>query len=415
MPIYLCQTIMGLFVLDAESNVIAESLTFPNIEHTVESLTLLDNGDPNEQLKEITPILVSLSEDEVVVDSKTLARALSEQIELPIRVESDCQITKWFRGSQDEILTSRGNVGTKEEISLFRRAVALQLAGQKISTASEEKDLLVKHAIDAIDEIDKAINLVSMRLREWYTLYHPTLSLLIDDHEIFAKTVSSHAGKAELSKDVLLESGVIESTAKAILDSLEDDIGADLSESDLEVIQLIAAEIVRQYEMRRSLEGYLTSLMEEVAPNVTALVGSVVGARLISMAGSLGDLAMKPSSTIQVYGAEKALFRSIKTGTDPPKHGIIFQVPDIRTAPYWQRGKIARALAGKVAIASRIDAYSKRDVGEKLKSDFEKRVEEIRRQNPEAPPPKPPKKPKHSPDRKQRQRKGARKRPRSRK
>jgi nucleolar protein 56 len=167
--------------------------------------------------------------------------------------------------------------------------------------------------------------------------------------------------------------------------------------------------------MRRDLEEYVTSLMDRVAPNVTALVGPIIGAKLISMAGSLGELAMKPSSTIQVFGAEKALFRSIRTGTDPPKHGIIYQVPDIRNAPYWQRGKIARALAGKLAIASRIDAYSKRDVREKLRSDFTKRVEEIRRQNPEAPPPKPPKKPRHHKERKEKQRRRTRKKSRGRK
>jgi nucleolar protein 56 len=106
----------------------------------------------------------------------------------------------------------------------------------------------------------------------------------------------------------------------------------------------------------------------------------------------LKDLARKPSSTVQVFGAEKALFRSLKTGADPPKHGIIYQVPEVHTAPYWQRGKIARALAGKISIAARIDAYSKRDAGESLRQKFLERTEEIKRQNPEAPPPKPPKK-----------------------
>ncbi|UCE09076.1 MAG: C/D box methylation guide ribonucleoprotein complex aNOP56 subunit [Candidatus Thorarchaeota archaeon] len=390
-------------------------MTFPDVELAAENMMSISNGTPTDQLKEIASTLAIFPENEVAVDDRALARALAELIGHPIRIESDCQPIKWFRSSQDEILASRGDIGTREEISSFRRAVALRLAGQKISTASEEKDLLVKHAIDAIDEIDKAINLVSMRLREWYTLYHPTLSLLIADHEIFARTVSSHVNKTELTKDGLLEAGVPESTTKAILEGLDDDIGASLSESDLEVIQLIAAEVVRQYNLRKDLEEYVTSLMEKVAPNVTALVGPIVGARLISRAGSLGELAAKPSSTIQVFGAEKALFRSIKTGTDPPKHGIIYQVPDIRSAPYWQRGKIARSLAGKLAIASRIDAYSKRDAGESLRRDFEKRVEEIRRQNPEAPPPKPSKKPKHHPERKQKQRKGTRKKTRGRK
>jgi len=132
--------------------------------------------------------------------------------------------------------------------------------------------------------------------------------------------------------------------------------------------------------------------MDSVAPNITALVGPMVGARLISLAGSLKELAKKPSSTVQIYGAEKALFRSLKTGTDPPKHGIIYQVPEVHSAPFWQRGKIARALAGKIAIAARIDAYSKRNIGSDLKKKFLERVGEIQRQNAEEPPPRPAKK-----------------------
>jgi nucleolar protein 56 len=237
---------MGLFVLDAESNVIGKSMAFPDVELAIENMKSISNGNPTDQLREIASTLSSFPENEVAVDDRSLARALTELIDQPIRMESDCQAIKWFRSSQDEILVSRGDIGTLEEISSFRRAVALRLAGQKISTASEEKDLLVKHAIDAVDEIDKGTNLVSMRLREWYMLYNPTMSLLIADHELFAKTVSSHVSKAELTKDGLLEVGLSESTTKAILDGLKDDIGAGLSESDLEVIQLIAAGIVRQ-------------------------------------------------------------------------------------------------------------------------------------------------------------------------
>jgi nucleolar protein 56 len=134
--------------------------------------------------------------------------------------------------------------------------------------------------------------------------------------------------------------------------------------------------------------------MQKIAPNMTALAGPLIGARLISLAGSLKELARKPSSTIQVYGAERALFRSLKTGADPPKHGIIYRVTEVNSAPYWQRGKIARALAGKLSIAARIDAYADRDMGNSLRESFLSRVEEIRKQNPEAPvkeakPPKP--------------------------
>jgi nucleolar protein 56 len=179
-------------------------------------------------------------------------------------------------------------------------------------------------------------------------------------------------------------------------------LGSELSDSDMSAIQTLTEIILNLYKERRTLEGYISTLMEEVAPNITSLVGSLVGARLISLAGSLKDLARKPSSTLQILGAEKALFRSLKTGADPPKHGVIYQVPEIHSAPYWQRGKIARALAGKLSIAARIDAYSEAGVVTSLREQFESRLEEIRRQNPEAPPPKPPKPKPSKPKRPQR-------------
>jgi nucleolar protein 56 len=134
------------------------------------------------------------------------------------------------------------------------------------------------------------------------------------------------------------------------------------------------------------MENYMDKTMEEIAPNIKALVGSLLGARLIATSGGLTNLARRPASTIQVLGAEKALFRSLKTGTRPPKHGMIFQHTLLHEAKRWQRGKIARALAGKLAIAARIDAFGTGGVYEKLRADLAKRIDEIRVKYAEPPP-----------------------------
>jgi nucleolar protein 56 len=133
----------------------------------------------------------------------------------------------------------------------------------------------------------------------------------------------------------------------------------------------------------------MDSLMEEVAPNIKAIVGSLLGARLIALTGGLANLARMPASTIQVLGAEKALFRSLKTGTRPPKHGIIFQHTLIHEAKRWQRGKMARAIAGKLAIAARTDAYSSKYIGDGLKASLDRRITEIQQKYAEPPPEKP--------------------------
>ena len=139
------------------------------------------------------------------------------------------------------------------------------------------------------------------------------------------------------------------------------------------------------------MENYVDRTMEEMAPNVRAVAGALLGARLIAIAGSLQNLAMRPASTIQVLGAEKALFRSLKTGARPPKHGLIFQHTLLHDAKRWQRGKIARVIAGKLAIAARADAFGGRFIGERLKAEINKRLEEIREKYKEPPPPKEPK------------------------
>ncbi|MEM4706946.1 MAG: hypothetical protein QXW27_05340, partial [Candidatus Methanomethylicaceae archaeon] len=126
-------------------------------------------------------------------------------------------------------------------------------------------------------------------------------------------------------------------------------------------------------------EKYIDEVMKEVAPNVRELVGSILGARLIALSGGLEALAKKPASTIQVLGAEKALFRALRTGARPPKHGIIFQSPLIHSSPKWQRGKIARTLAGKLSIAARVDAFGGAFIANKLKKELEERISEIKK------------------------------------
>ena len=140
------------------------------------------------------------------------------------------------------------------------------------------------------------------------------------------------------------------------------------------------------YKLREGMETYLDKTMDEVAPNTKAIVGALLGARLIAISGGLQNLAKRPASTMQVLGAEKALFRAIKTGARPPKHGLIFQHTLIHDAQRWQRGKIARAIAGKLAIAVRIDVYRGTYAGDKLKKALDKRIEEIRAKYPEPPP-----------------------------
>jgi len=390
MPVYLALSIFGTFVLDEKNEVVAKHVVYPDVGLAVTNLLAIDDGNATEVINAIAAEIEKIGEKEIVVEEQMLARSLSKFTGLSVRVSSN-PVTKWFRQNQDDYLTKMKIIKTSEEISSFSRDVALRLSKSKVSAASGEKDLLVKNAIDAIDEVDKSINILVMRLREWYSIHHPSLSNLVEDQDQYARILRETKGKDSMNRELLVSAGVPEESIELVMKAIPGDIGAELRDIDLGIIKTLAISIDNLYRTRKELEDYVSTVMDEVAPNISSLVGPLIGARLISLAGSLKDLARKPSSTVQVFGAEKALFRSLKTGADPPKHGIIYRVPEVHTAGYWQRGKIARALAGKLSIAARIDAYSERSVGTSLRDDFLARVDEIKKQNPDAPPPKPPK------------------------
>ena len=401
MPVYLTFSAFGAFVLNEKNEVIAKHIIYPDYALAVANLLAISQGEKTDAIESVALEIIKLGINEIFVEDQMLARSLSHVDGIIVNLADD-SVVKWFRENLGEYLNQLNIVKSQEEISSFRYNVAIRLSKAKLSAASAEKDLLVKQAIDAIDEVDKAINVLVMRAREWYSFHHPTLSELVQDQDQFAQILKFCCGKDNMTRVCLEKTGLPEPVIEQIVKTITGDIGADMKESDLAIIQNLAQTIDGLHNTRKELETYVTMVMKKISPNITALAGPLIGARLISLAGSLKELARKPSSTIQVYGAEKALFRSLKTGADPPKHGIIYRVSEINSSPYWQRGKIARALAGKLSIASRIDAYADRDVGDNLREAFLSRVEEIRKQNPEAPvkqmkPPRPEEKRKPSP------------------
>ncbi len=414
MPTFVTINAIGAFALDDKNNVVWHRLFHPNLELASSVLAAIVNGSSNDDTDSLVGDLVQNGLTKVVAEDQMMARALAKSGQLEVSLE-ESSVIKWFRQNQQQYLKDLGVTADTDEIADFVRSASLELAKSRVSAAIEERDLLIKNAVDAIDEIDKSINILVMRLREWYSLHHPSLSQIVEDQESFARILMHCCGKKMMNQQCLEGAGVPDALVDAITKS-GSDVGAPMSDSDIGVIQGLANTIDKMYQQRGELEGYVTGLMEEVAPNMSVLAGPLIGARLISSAGSLKELARRPSSTIQVFGAERALFRSIKTGAAPPKHGIIYRVPEINTSPYWIRGKVARALAGKLSIAARIDAYSGTDIGDELRKDFLARVEEIKRQNPEPPKetkppprPKPPRRGKPSRPQKGRRRKEGRK------
>jgi len=236
----------------------------------------------------------------------------------------------------------------------------------------------VIQAVQTLDDVDRTTNLFLNRIREWYGIHFPELNRLLDNPETYLRIILNLGKRTEYTPIKLRKMDISELTATKIVTAAKKSMGANLTDQDLSQIQKLSENVLSFSSLRQTLEKYLEQIMEEVAPNIKVLVGPILGARIIALGGGLLPLAKKPATTIQILGAEKALFRSLKTGSRPPKHGIIFQHSLIHGSERRHRGKIARAIAGKLAIAARVDAFGKRKIGEKLKMELDNKIKEIK-------------------------------------
>lgn len=231
------------------------------------------------------------------------------------------------------------------------------------------RDKNLVQAIRYLDDLIETSNLLNERLHEWYGMHFPELADYAKDQR-YAELVARYGVREDVIEELQID---IES------------IGSDFEDDDMRAVQDLADTLCRIYDDRRNTEEYISDIVKESCPNMCALAGGPLSARLISLAGGLERLASLPSSTVQMLGAEKAMFRHLKSGKRPPKHGVIYQHPEVHKAPKWQRGNIARTLAGKISIAAKIDQYGGEFRGEQLQKEFMMRVEDIRRRYPNPP------------------------------
>lgn len=237
------------------------------------------------------------------------------------------------------------------------RKFAIEISSSKVKEESQKLDLHVAQAINALDEVDQVLNTIGARMREWYGLHFPELDNLLSSLTAYAEIVKRAGSRENVSEEILKMVGIEGRKVDIIISACRRSRGGELTAENVEILKRLADQIITLSTLRRTLVEQVEFMMRTVAPNIKELLTAPVGARVIAKAGSLSKLAILPASTIQVLGAEKALFRSLRTGANPPKHGLIFQHSLIHSAPKWQRGKIARALASKLAIAARIDLF----------------------------------------------------------
>jgi nucleolar protein 56 len=369
---------MGVFGF-GEKNQLVDKILFPrDPEKIADKLGRIETGKVIDEVAGLVEKLKAKGYTEFVFESPEIARNAREKLEINAIAETPSKAGDLLRRNLGKIAVEAGFVEQEAELRELTHKVSMELTRVRVKRAVEKRDLVVAQAIQTLDDLDKTINLFMGRIREWYGLYFPELSRLVEKHETYARLVANLGQRENFTAENLEKEGLPKTKAEQIAKAALASMGADFAETDLNQIQAICKNTLELYKARQTLESYLDTTMEEVAPNIQALVGSLLGARLIALSGGLSNLAKMPASTIQVLGAEKALFRALKTGTRPPKHGIIFQHTLIHDAKRWQRGKLARALAGKLAIAARTDAFSGKYMGDYLKADLDSRTEEIK-------------------------------------
>lgn len=355
---------------------------FYKFEDTTEALSATTAAVEGKLCKSLKKALKKYCEthDQIAVADVKLGNAIKDK--LGLNFVSNMAVQELMRGIRSQLDSLLAGV-PKKEMTAMRLGLAHSLSRYKLKFSPDKVDTMVIQAVNLLDELDKELNNYMMRCREWYGWHFPELSKIVQDNMAYVKTVQlvgirDNVVKCDLS-DILPEE-----IEKQIKEAAEVSMGTEISEEDAEYTQYLCSEIILLSDYRTQLYDYLKSRMMALAPNLSILVGELVGARLMSHAGSLVNLAKHPASTVQILGAEKALFRALKMKKDTPKYGLIYHANLIGQSSKKNKGKMSRMLAAKASLATRFDALGEStnfDLGVEHKKRLEARLQLLEQGN----------------------------------
>ncbi len=370
------ESIIGILAVDEKNKVVDKALFPKNAEKIAEKIVQIEAGGLAEEAEQLIQRLRKRC-NRFLFESEPLAATARGRLKVKVKVVKPSEAGEYIRSNLGSVAVEAGFVQRPEEVFEILREVSTLVTKLRVKEAAAKRDQVVIQMINVIDELDRTANLLAGRMTEWYGLHFPEMARTVDSHDTYAKLVTELGARENFDLEAVEKLGITGEKARRLVEAVGSSLGAQVNKEDLAALQSLCRLYMEASRLRRNFVDRIDSLMREVCPNTRVVAGATLGARLIALAGGLTRLARFPASTVQVLGAEKALFRSLKTGARPPKHGIIFQHHLIHQAPRWQRGKISRALAAKTTIAARVDAFSGPDIGEKLKADLEKRTSEI--------------------------------------
>jgi len=343
----------------------------------MEAATELTEGTVGKGLKKFLKkhiVDAGLTENLAVLD-KTLGVSINKKLGIEISVLSD-NVKEIMRGIRMH-LTSLVEGLEEDELKSMALGLSHTLSRFKLKFSPDKVDTMIIQAVGLLDDLDKELNNFAMRLREWYGWHFPEMGKIVTENLTYAKVVKL-IGLKTRTKDVKFSKvGVPDEIADEVRAAAETSMGTEITDEDLANIMTLCERVIELTEYRASLAEYLKLRMNAIAPNLTHMVGELVGARLISHAGSLMNLAKHPSSTVQILGAEKALFRALKTKKATPKYGLIYHASLVGQSAPALKGKISRVLAAKLSLCARVDALGDQtepSLGKEFKEYVEKRL-----------------------------------------
>jgi nucleolar protein 58 len=291
-------------------------------------------------------------QDALIVVDKKLRNAIVEKLGINCLTSSKyADLIRGIRSQLSSLVAGLSDI----DLKTMSLGLAHSISRYTLKFSPDKVDTMVVQAINLLDDIDKELNNYAMRLKEWYSWHFPELAKIVGDNVVYSKVVKEVGIRTEaVSKDL---SSLVQPDIEAeIKEAAELSMGTEISPDDLQHITSLCEQVINLSDYRTKLYEYLRNRMAAIAPNLTVLVGELVGARLIAHAGSLVNLSKHPASTIQILGAEKALFRAIKTKHDTPKYGLLYHASLVGQASSNIKGKISRSLAAKCALSIRLDA-----------------------------------------------------------
>jgi nucleolar protein 56 len=364
--IFIVETMIGVFGV-TEDNEIVEAVLYPkNPSKISAALDRQSSGEVSREVADAIEKLVQRGFDTFLFTNRNLAETVRRKHGFKVDVTGKSGADDFVRENLEALAVEHGMAEDASRFYALSQEVATLSARRAVQRAQSERSVIVTQAAQLLNELDKTLNVLSNKLREWYGVHFPELSRYVDSHRTYAQVVSTIGDRIDVDAGRLKELG-LGRKSKAIMASARESMGAPMAPDDIGEIKRLAGQLLSLYDYRPEVEAYLASTATEVAPNLSEVAGPVLAAKLIEKAGSLKKLAMMPSGTIQLLGAEKALFRSKKTGSKPPKHGLIFQHPYVHSKPRKLRGRSARTLASKLALAARADVFSGNPIGTELR------------------------------------------------